>query len=665
MDENIIENSTTPSTNKFIFADAFYNSLGATNIESQDDKTESTELTSNNLETTVVDNNSFQEVETNENESNTTPEQPEGVNNTFNSMDFLISNAKQEDSKKEENNSILTDDSLLEPNIENNIDNNIEINEENNFNNDDISDSKFDDFYEKDNSEKDPFSANFDEFENKVDNKEEEKAKFTQFLLGKEANYKPFEQQQLVPTPKDETTSYDGPVDESLNVQTGIDKNLENFLFSRRTIAEEEKEDEYAEYRKNIEPEEKTVYRAARRKREVPINKELISSEPISTFPEFNTQVNNIDSNLNDVPIDFDKMKINSIHTPEIDEDDDWEPDDKPQPIVITEEIDYNEPTEYENEEVVISTLLDELREKSKETGKISILAKYGDDFCSHNYITNPAIGRDREIKELGLILLTPEKSAILVGKPGIGKTSIVEGLAFRIQRNRVPDALKGYRIVSVKTTSLLGTLPTGETRLQTLIDEIKDLDKIILFVDEVHMLMGATNESSLDFANMFKESLGRGTIKMIGATTSDEYERYVLRDKAFVRRFQRVDVAEPTKDQTVEILMGTLPKIEKNTGAKLKYTHYLQVELMTFIVDITSEYKRVYGIGSRYPDICITLVSQAFSEAVFDNRSEVNVLDIRNAIEHSKNIYPDVISKELINFDEKFRDLIKQEKGE
>ena len=152
MDENIIENSTTPSTNKFIFADAFYNSLGATNIENQDDKTESTELTSNNLETTAVDNNPFQEVETNENESNTPPEQPEGVNNTFNSMDFLISNAKQEDSKKEENNSILTDDSSFETNIENNnennIESNIEINEENNFNNADISDSRFDDFDE-------------------------------------------------------------------------------------------------------------------------------------------------------------------------------------------------------------------------------------------------------------------------------------------------------------------------------------------------------------------------------------------------------------------------------------------------------------------------------------------------------------------------------------
>ena len=260
--------------------------------------------------------------------------------------------------------------------------------------------------------------------------------------------------------------------------------------------------------------------------------------------------------------------------------------------------------------------------------------------------------------------MLTPEKSGILVGKPGIGKTSIVEGLAYQLQRNNVPDALKGYRIVSVKTTSLLGTLPSGETRLQTLIDELKELDKIILFIDEIHMLMGATSESSLDFANMFKESLGRGSIKMIGATTNDEYERYVLRDKAFVRRFQRVDVEEPTREQTIKILMGTLPKIEKNTGAKLKYSSYIQSEIMAFIVDITTEYKRVYGIGSRYPDICLTLLSQAFSQAVFDNRGEVNIFDIRNAIENSKNIYPDVIRKELVNFDTKFKQIIDEEKG-
>ena len=167
-------------------------------------------------------------------------------------------------------------------------------------------------------------------------------------------------------------------------------------------------------------------------------------------------------------------------------------------------------------------------------------------------------------------------------------------------------------------------------------------------------MLIGATNESSLDFANMFKESLGRGSIKVIGATTTEEYERYILRDKAFVRRFQKVEVEEPDRTHTIKILMGTLPKIEKNTGAKLKYTE--------FIVDITTEYKRIYGIGSRYPDICLTLLAQAFSQAVFANRKEVTIIDIRRAIENSKNIYPDVIKKELINFDIKFKDIIREE---
>lgn len=316
----------------------------------------------------------------------------------------------------------------------------------------------------------------------------------------------------------------------------------------------------------------------------------------------------------------------------------------------------------FANVQVHLSDLLPKLREKANQEGKISILARYGEDFCAKEYITNPAIGRAEEIKQLILILLTPEKSGILVGKPGIGKTSIVEGLAYQLQRDNVPDALKGYCIVSVKTPSLLGTLPTGETRLQTLVDELKGLEKIILFIDEIHMLIGSTNESAMDFANMFKESLGRGSIKVIGATTTEEYERYILRDKAFVRRFQKVDVSEPDREMTIKILMGTLPKIEKTTGAKLKYTQFVQSEIMAFIVDITSEYKRIYGIGSRYPDICLTLLAQAFSQAVFANRKEVTIIDVRKAIENSKNIYPDVIKKELVRFDQKFKDIIREE---
>ena len=442
----------------------------------------------------------------------------------------------------------------------------------------------------------------------------------------------------------------------NFNVETGIDTALEQEILKSRVEVQTkipivEKNNFYEQ-----PSDEKMVYRA--RRNSAPVTpiwlQEEMNNETVN--PQEENPINTISSEdimPNHHEIEIQPQVIN------IDEELAKLAESNPE-SVIEESINYEE--NLTNLPVTKSDLLDKLREKELQTGKISILARYGEDFCSKDYITNPAIGRTEEIKQLILILLTPEKSAILVGKPGIGKTSIVEGLAYQLQRNNVPDALKGYRIVSVKTTSLLGTLPNGETRLQTMIDELKDLDKIILFIDEIHMLMGATNESSLDFANMFKESLGRGSIKMIGATTSDEYERYILRDKAFVRRFQRIDVEEPTREQTIKILMGTLPKIEKNTGAKLKYSNYVQTEIMAFIVDITTEYKRVYGIGSRYPDICLTLLSQAFSQAVFDNRKEVTITDIRNAIANSKNIYPDVIRKELINFDNKFNQLIKEE---
>ena len=294
-----------------------------------------------------------------------------------------------------------------------------------------------------------------------------------------------------------------------------------------------------------------------------------------------------------------------------------------------------------------------------------SMLDRYGEDFTETPFVTNPAIGRDKQIGELVLILLTPEKSAILIGKPGIGKTAIVEGLAYRIQQQDVPDALKGYTIINVKTASLLGTLPSGESKVQKLIDELKLREKVILFVDEVHMLIGATDSSSLDFANIFKEGLGRGSIKVIGATTSDEYERYILRDKAFTRRFQKVEVPEPSEEETVKILMGTLPKIEKDTGVKMKYTPFIKNEIMKFIVSITTEYKRVYAIGSRYPDIALTLLKQAFSHTVFDNRKEVDIFDVKDAIILTKNVYPDVIKKELPRFDKTFNDIIKEEQGE
>lgn len=289
-----------------------------------------------------------------------------------------------------------------------------------------------------------------------------------------------------------------------------------------------------------------------------------------------------------------------------------------------------------------------------------SFIKRYGVNFTSQEYVVNPAIGRDKEIKELALVLLTPDKSAILTGKPGIGKTAIVEGLAYLIQRNEVPDALKGYTIIKVDTQALMGTVSeTGDSRVQTLIDEILEHEKYILFIDEIHTLINATSETALDFANMFKTGLGRGDLKVIGATTTDEYERYILRDKAFTRRFQRIDVAEPDQDMTTKIVVGVIPRIEHSTGIKMAYSPFIREKLARFVVELTTEYNRVYETAGRYPDVPITLFSQAFSEALFDNKNLVTATHVRKAIENSKAVYPDVIKKFLIVFDQKFKDLL------
>lgn len=288
-----------------------------------------------------------------------------------------------------------------------------------------------------------------------------------------------------------------------------------------------------------------------------------------------------------------------------------------------------------------------------------SVIGLYGEDLTKKKYITNPAIARDEEIKKLIVVLLTPDKSGLLVGKPGIGKTAIVEGLAYKIQRGAVPDALKGYRIIKVNSTSLTGTMTINgreEMVISVLVDELKRTSKTILFIDEVHTLIGGREEGPLDLANILKPGLDRGDIKAIGATTTIEYETYVVRDRAFLRRFEKIDILEPDEETTVKILMESLPRIEKQTGIKFKYNNYVENMLLESIVSATSEYKRIYGLSAMYPDIAFSVLSQAFSLALFENKKEVDIVDVYNAIKTSKRIYPDSIVKELNAFRIKFK---------
>ena len=298
---------------------------------------------------------------------------------------------------------------------------------------------------------------------------------------------------------------------------------------------------------------------------------------------------------------------------------------------------------------------------------QFSILERYGEDLTKKTYVTNPAIARDKEIKQLMLVLLTPDKSAVLTGKAGIGKTAIVEGLAYKIQNNDIPDALKGYTIINIATSSLLGeSVSDGErdSRIQLLVQEVIKEDKVILFIDEIHTLMGAGAKtgSSLDFANILKPALARGNVKLIGATTSEEYERYMLRDRAFIRRFEKIEIEEPDQMTTVKIVMGTIQKFEKQTGVKFNYTHYIIERIVTFLVQMTSEYKRYYEVSSRYPDITLALLQKIFSYAVFDNEKNIKMKHVWQAVKTCNSIYPDTLTKEIIKFKDEFSDLLAEE---
>ena len=297
-----------------------------------------------------------------------------------------------------------------------------------------------------------------------------------------------------------------------------------------------------------------------------------------------------------------------------------------------------------------------------------SMLNTYAEDLSKKEYVTNPAIARDEEIKKLILILLSPEKSAVLTGKPGIGKTAIVEGLNYLIQRKEVPNALLNTKIYKINTSSLLGTYTSDgvqDSKLQLLINEIMGKKDIILFIDEIHTLVTASKNGDVDFLNMLKPGLDRGDIKIIGATTTQEFEENLLKDKAFLRRFERIEVEEPDQETTVKILVGTTKKIEKATGVRWPYTTWVLENVCKFIVNMTSEYKRVYENNSRYPDVSLALLSKCFTYARFENSDIITFKHIYAAIKNCNSVYPDVVQKELVKFKEEFKEFLEKEKVE
>ena len=273
-------------------------------------------------------------------------------------------------------------------------------------------------------------------------------------------------------------------------------------------------------------------------------------------------------------------------------------------------------------------------KEINKETGKnknnqtlTPTLNQFGEDITlkAEKGQFDNMIGRENEIERIMQILSRRTKNnPCLVGEPGVGKTAIVEGLAERIALGEVPQNLRNKRIVSMDISGLVaGAKYRGdfEERIKKALNEVKKVGDIILFIDEIHTIVGAgAAEGAIDAANILKPLLARGDIQLIGATTIEEYRKYIEKDSALERRFSPVDVGEPTEEETIEILKGIRDKYEAHHNVKITD------EAIQSAVKLSARY-----ITDRFlPDKAIDLIDEAASQArmnIYTEPDEIKIL--------------------------------------
>ena len=250
--------------------------------------------------------------------------------------------------------------------------------------------------------------------------------------------------------------------------------------------------------------------------------------------------------------------------------------------------------------------------QKGKQGSTTPTLDQYSRDLTAMAADGNldPVVGRDKEIARLIQILSRRTKNnPCLVGEPGVGKTAIVEGLAQRIISSMVPESVKNKRVVVLDLSGMVaGSKYRGEfeERIRNVINEVRSNQGILLFIDELHTIIGAGGaEGALDASNILKPSLSRGEIQLIGATTLEEYRKYIEKDAALERRFQPVTVEEPSEEETIEILKGLRPYYEKHHGV------VIEDSALEAAVKMSERY-----INDRFlPDKAIDIIDEAASK--------------------------------------------------
>ena len=269
--------------------------------------------------------------------------------------------------------------------------------------------------------------------------------------------------------------------------------------------------------------------------------------------------------------------------------------------------------------------------------GTYKTLEKYGTDLteAAREGRLDPVIGRDAEIRRVVQVLSRRTKNnPVLIGEPGVGKTAVVEGLAQRIVAGDVPESLRGKRLISLDLSGMVaGAKYRGEfeERLKAVLKEIKDSDgEVITFIDELHTVVGAGggSEGAMDAGNMLKPMLARGELRMVGATTLDEYRENIEKDPALERRFQQVFVGEPSVEDTVAILRGIAPKYEAH--------HQVTISDGALVAAATLSDR--YITGRQLPDKAIDLVDEAASRLRMElDSSPVEIDELRRRVDRMR----------------------------
>lgn len=298
-------------------------------------------------------------------------------------------------------------------------------------------------------------------------------------------------------------------------------------------------------------------------------------------------------------------------------------------------------------EDMFGSEKMEDVTNKKIDMSETPNLDKYGEDLTSMSYLKDPSVGRKQELERIMKILLYPErdKSVIITGVAGCGKTALVKGLAYRIQKGDVPAPLKDLKIISIDTATMVaGTKYVGtlEEKMKKILDEASNDKNIIIFIDEIHQAVSGGRAEGNDntVAEILKPYLDYGKVRVIGATTEEEYAEHVESNTAFKTRFKKVAIKEPDYNTTYQVLDDLIEAYNKISYSKLIVSPEERHMIIDWLINSTKPTFRDYKDRASNPRLVLDILKEAYAIAAFNESKEVTVDHLIEALKNEDRLY-------------------------